>query len=260
MIKVENLVSGYGKKEVIKNVSFEISKSSFCALIGKNGSGKTTLLKTIAKIITPTSGSIYINNVNTANLPPAKLAVQVAYMPQITDTSTNFSVFDFVALGRHPHLNYLANFTVEDFKIINNALRLTDTEKFKNTPISRLSGGEVQRVALAQTIAQDTDILLLDEPSSHLDIGAQAEILELLRKLNCEGKTIVTTIHDLNAAAEYCNDIIFINNGALFSKGTPEAVFNYKDIETVYNTKVLVKTNPISQKPYIIPLSLKNLR
>jgi iron complex transport system ATP-binding protein len=257
MIKIENIFSGYGAKEVIKGITFEIKKGSFNALIGKNGSGKTTLLKTIAKIIAPSKGNIYINGKNIAGTSLKEFALNVAYMPQVTDTSTNFSVFDFVALGRP--FNYFGGFSKQDLDIVTNALRLTDTEQFKNIKISSLSGGEVQRVALAQTIAQNTGIILLDEPTSHLDIGAEAQIFELLRRLNNEGKTIIATIHDLNAAAEYADNIIFIDSGKLFSQGAPEQVFNYKDIETVYNTHVLVKTNPISQKPYVIPLSQRNL-
>jgi iron complex transport system ATP-binding protein len=156
-------------------------------------------------------------------------------------------------------MNFFKYALKEDYKKIEEIMDFTETKEFAERSILELSGGERQKVLIAQTLAQETDIIAFDEPTSHLDIGSQSSIFRLLRILNIEHKkTIITTIHDLNAAGEFCSNLILMDKGTIFKSGTPTEVLNYKDIETVYNTTVVVKTNPVSNKPVVIPVFSDN--
>jgi iron complex transport system ATP-binding protein len=254
MIELKNIYAGYNKTAVLKDVSLTISQGSFCAIIGKNGAGKSALLKTLCGLLTPFSGKILINGKNLSSLSKAKLSKIAAFMPQSLDVSLPFSVRDFVMFGRYPHMNFFKIPSQKDYEIVEQTMRFTGTENFSDRNINELSGGEKQKVLIAQTIVQETDFLIFDEPTSHLDIGAQAEIFEILRTLNKDtGKTIVVAMHDLNAAGEFCDILILLDGGHVKNKGTPQEVLNYKDIEEVYNTTVVVKTNPTSLRPYVMP-------
>ncbi|MDR2192095.1 MAG: ABC transporter ATP-binding protein [Endomicrobium sp.] len=254
MIEIKNLCAGYNKTAVLKDVSLNIAQSSFCAIIGKNGAGKSALLKTLCGLLTPFSGKILINGQNPFSLSKAELSKIIAFMPQNIEFSLPFSVRDFIMFGRYPYMNFFKIPSEKDYEIVKRTMKFTETESFADRNIDELSGGERQRVLIAQTIVQETDFLIFDEPTSHLDIGGQTEIFEILGILNKEtGKTVIVAMHDLNAAGEFCDSLILLDGGRVKNAGTPEEVLNYKDIEEVYNTTVIVKTNPISGKPYIIP-------
>ncbi|AKL97776.1 ABC transporter ATP-binding protein [Endomicrobium proavitum] len=256
MINVKNIFAGYQKHTpILKDVSFNIPKGSFAGIIGRNGAGKSTLLKTLCNLLKLSSGAIEINNKNINSVKKSEFAKTVAFMPQSIDTVFPFSVKDFVLLGRYPYMNVFKIPSKKDLEAVGNVLEFTGIKVFENRNINELSGGEKQKVLIAQTLAQETDIIVLDEPTSHLDIGSQNDILELLRVLNEKhNKTIITTLHDLNAAGEFCSKIILMDGGKIRNAGAPEEVLNYKDIESVYKTRVVVKTNPMSGKPYVIPV------
>ncbi|MFH1692349.1 MAG: ABC transporter ATP-binding protein [Candidatus Omnitrophota bacterium] len=253
MLKIENLSGGYHTKEIIKNVSFDVGQQEFLGIIGPNGSGKSTLLKLASRELDPFSGKVSFQGTNIASLPLKELCRKIAFVPQDTQVNFAFTSSEIVLLGRTPHLKRLQTESKEDYQIAHNAMSLTDTLRFKNDYINELSSGERQRVIIAKALTQEPLLLFLDEPTSHLDIGHQIQILDLLKRLNREKKlTVIIVFHDLNLASEYCNRILLLNEGQIYRLGTPEDVLTYQAIETVYKTVVVVKKNPITSKPYII--------
>ncbi|MCL2800029.1 MAG: ABC transporter ATP-binding protein [Endomicrobia bacterium] len=258
MIELKNIFAGYHNKDVLKDISLTIKESSFSGIIGPNGAGKSTLLKCLCGVLKFHRGQIIINGKNITDLKKSELSKAVSYMPQTIESNLSFSVYDFVMLGRFPHLGFLKNPSKNDKKIVREVMEFTNIADFSQRKTDELSGGERQRVLIAQTIAQGTPVIVFDEPTAHLDIGAQNDILKLLKTLNRDfKKTIIATMHDLNAAGEFCDNLILLNLGQIKSCGLPEDVLNYKDIEEVYKTTVIVKTNPISNKPYVIPTTTK---
>ncbi|MGE4385663.1 MAG: ABC transporter ATP-binding protein [Endomicrobiaceae bacterium] len=255
MIKICNLSCGYAGHEVIKNVSLNINEGDFVGIIGKNGVGKTTFLKSLAGLIKPFSGNVFIDDTDIYKIKKSVLAKKIAFMPQTMQFDFPFSVKDFIMFGRYPYMNMFKYASAEDFSIVREVMNFTGVAEFAERNISELSGGEKQKVLMAQTLSQRTDIIALDEPTSHLDIGSQSSIFKILRMLNEKyNKTVITTIHDLNLAGEFCSRLVLIDKGNIFNSGTCDEVLNYRDIENVYDAKVVVKTNPVSQKPVVIPI------
>ncbi|MCA6070154.1 MAG: ABC transporter ATP-binding protein [Endomicrobium sp.] len=262
MIRIENITAGYLQQEVLKDVSCNINNKDFFGIIGKNGAGKSTLLKVLCNLIKPYSGNVTIDNKNINSFLKRDFAKIISFSSQHIDTSMPFTVSEFVMFGRYPYMNTLKIPSKNDYAVIDNVMNSLNIKNFAERKVNKLSYGERQKVLIAQVLAQETNIIVFDEPTSHLDIGSQNKILEILRDLNEKyNKTIVLTLHDLNAAGEFCNKLTLMENGSICSCGTPEEVLNCKDIERVYNTNVVVKTNPISNKPYVIPVSrIKELR
>ena len=253
LVKVSNLSGGYHKTLVIKDISFEIKKGDFLGIIGPNGSGKSTLLKLMTKILRPYSGSIALEGEDVKRMDLKKLFRKVAFVSQDTFINFSFSVEEIVLMGRIPHLKRMQFEGKSDFSIVHHALSLTNTLYIKEKAIDELSAGERQRAIIAKALAQEPILLFLDEPTSHLDIGHQIQILDLLKKLNKEKNlTVVMVMHDLNLASEYCNRIMLLDQGTIFKNGTAEEVLTYQNIEAIYKTIVVVKKNPISSKPYVI--------
>ncbi len=253
LLEVKNLVCGYGAVEVIRGISFDLEENDFLGIVGPNGAGKTTLFRALTRILKPLKGSVRFRGGNLAEFPARETAREIAVLPQILETSFSFPVEEFVLMGRFPHLGRLERLKKSDREIVNRAMSLAGILSLRDRIISELSGGERQRALIAQALAQQPRLLLLDEPTTHLDIGHQVEILDLLKKLNSqEGLTVAMILHDLNLASEYCNRIIMLKNGEIFRIGTPEEVLTYQTIEEVYNTLVVVKENPISSRPHVL--------
>ncbi|MDR3256159.1 MAG: ABC transporter ATP-binding protein [Endomicrobium sp.] len=261
MIRIENISAGYLNKEVLKNISCDIEQKDFFGIIGKNGAGKSTLLKILCDLLNPYSGNIYIDGKNIKSFSKKDFAKTISFLPQYVDTSLSFTVSEFVMFGRYPYMNIFKVPSNNDYTVTKKVMDFLNITDFLERKINELSDGEKQKVLIAQVLAQETDIIVFDEPISHLDIGNQNDILEILRDLNEKyNKTIILTLHDLNIAGEFCNKLALMENGSIYRQGTPEEVLNYKDIERVYNTTVIVKTNPISNKPYVIPVSKNKIK
>ena len=237
MITTENLSYKYKneKKDILKNVSVHFEKGDFCAIIGPNGSGKTTLLKVLARIL-PTNHNIIINNKNLDKLKTRDIAKNIAYVPQYNDSLFNFSVFDTVMMGRNPHQNRWETFSSKDKEIVMEALEMTHLINVQNKFTDQLSGGERQRVLIARAIAQNTPILLLDEPLSNLDITHQFEIMDILSQLNENQKiTILIVVHNLSIINQYAKKILMLKNGKVFRYGELKNVLNPKNIKNLYD-------------------------
>ena len=255
MINIKNISLSYDSRTVLEDISLTFKEKSFVGIIGKNGTGKSTLLKAMTGLLKPINGNIFINYADIYKMRKNVLAKKISFMPQSMQFDFSFKVKDFVMFGRYPYISMFKPVSKKDFKIVDDVMNFTETTEFAERNINELSGGEKQKVLLAQTLVQQTDIIALDEPTSHLDIGSQAKIFKLLKMLNEKyNKTIITTVHDLNLAGEFCSDIVLLDDKKVLNFGSAEKVLNYSDIEKVYNTKVVVKTNPVSNKPVVIPI------
>jgi iron complex transport system ATP-binding protein len=253
LLKIDKVCGGYIKEDVVNNISLDVNTGDFLGLIGPNGSGKTTLLRLATRILYPRKGTISFKQENIFTMPLKEFCRNVAFVAQDMGANFSFSVMEIVLMGRIPHLTRMQSETKKDIRIAEEVLAVTDALRLKDKMIDELSAGERQRVLIARALAQEPQLLFLDEPTSHLDIGHQIQVLDLLKKLNRENNlTIVMIQHDLNLASAYCNRIALIGDGSIYKEGSPDNVLTYQNIEAVYKTIVLVNENPVTKKPNII--------
>jgi iron complex transport system ATP-binding protein len=259
-LEIKNLTCGYSNAFQLKDVSFSITRGMFAGIIGPNGSGKTTLFRSITGELEVRSGSILLNTANLVTMPLKEKATRLAVVTQFTE-SLDISVEEYVIMGRIPYRGRFQFFeNTEDIRIAEKYMELTDVIHLRNHYMSQLSAGEQQLAAIARALAQEPDLLLLDEPTAHLDISHQVQILNLLQSLStAPDLTVLMIIHDLNLAGEYCDYLVMLNKGRLHKKGTPNEVLNYSDIEEVYKTVVITQTNPLSKRPAVFLVSNKVL-
>lgn len=256
MLEIKNLTCGYDAKFFLKDINLKIENRELVGIIGPNGSGKTTLLKGMTRVLKPKKGGIFLEGKNIAQMGFKELAKRIAVVSQSFETGF-MSVEEFVLLGRIPHFERFQFLeTKKDLEITRKCMMLTDTLRFKDRPISEISGGERQLALIARALAQEPKLLLLDEPTTHLDITHQVGILDLISRLNKELElTVIMVLHDLNLASEYCHRLVLINEGKMHKIGVPSQVLNYQTIEEIYKTVVVVEKNPVSSKPYILVVS-----
>lgn len=253
IIEVSDLSFSYhSKKPVLQDLSLTVGQGDFLGIIGPNGSGKSTFLKLLNGILTPTKGSIYYRQRLLSSYSQLEIARKIAYVPQDTGLDFQFRVKDFVLLGRNPYLNWWGSILREDWRISRRAMELTNTWSFRDSFMGELSGGERQRVYLARALAQEPELLLLDEPVSHLDINYQQEIFNLLRYLNLEGLTVVVVSHDLNLASQFCSHLALFAEGKVFRFGVPGEVLTPSSIFKVYGVRVK-ELNSGGDTPFILP-------
>lgn len=259
MLSFSHTAVGYGEKMVLKDVSFQISKGEYVALIGSNGTGKSTLIKCVSGLLPLEGGEIEICGKDSRKLKPKERARMVAVVPQSYYVDYDFTVEDIVMMGRNPYIDFRHRESKEDREIAERAMKMTKTDIFRNRSYNELSGGERQRVVLARAITQQPDIILLDEPTSALDLHHQIEVMELIRQLNeKEHITVLAVLHDINLASRFCSRIVILKDGKVKADGTPGEVINREEMEALYNMKLLVKNNPLLEKPEIIPIRVLN--
>jgi len=236
MIRLKNIVAGYGGAEIIKNIDISFEKGSITGIIGKNGCGKTTLIKTASRLLEPFSGDIMLDGESICNIPDKKLARKISFLPQIR-IAPNISVYNLVMHGRFPYLGFPRIPRDEDKAVVENALEKLGLKKYRNKNVKELSGGERQKVYLAMVLAQDTDYIFLDEPTTYLDINHQLEILDIIKELKNMGRAVIMAIHDLNSALTYCDKVCLLDKGEIVIFDTPGAVYNSRKIERVLRVK-----------------------
>lgn len=224
---------------IIKDVSFQIGRGSFTGIIGPNGSGKTTILRAMAGLI-PFSGSLMLEEKSVSAWSPRRLATRLAFVRQSHLIPFDFKVEELVLLGRSPHKNLLSSYDHDDFELVRSALRLVDMSGFSSRSFASLSGGEQQRVFLAQALVQEADILLLDEPTTYLDVHHQYEFLQHVRSLVDGGITVVGAFHDLELAARFCDHLIVFSGGKISADGPPEGVLDAKLLARVFRMNAQV--------------------
>lgn len=238
MIRVENLSVAYDKKVAIKNISLTIKKNQITTIIGPNGCGKSTLLKAISKNLKYQEGQIVIEGKDLKKYKAKELAKVLAILPQSPIVPSDFSVSELVGFGRYPFIPFGQRFSQKDYDIINWALDKTDMHGFRCRKVAKLSGGERQRAWIAMALAQEPEILLLDEPTTYLDIAHQFEVLELIREIGAKmSMTIVMVLHDINQAARYSDEVIIMNHGELVEQGPPKDVINERTMRDVFSLR-----------------------
>lgn len=234
MIRLDKVTSGYGGVSIIKDVSLSFEKGDIVSIIGKNGCGKTTLLKTASKLIKPYSGDVLLDGESIFNMSSKETAKKISYLPQNRDIPY-ITVYDLVMHGRFPYLGFPRIPTEQDKTIVQDALDKLEITKYKDKSIKELSGGERQKVYIAMVLAQDTEIVFLDEPTTYLDINHQLEILEIVKNLKKIGKTVVMVIHDLNSALSYSDKVCLMDKGEVIIYDSPRVVYESREIERIFN-------------------------
>ena len=256
-LRAETVRVGYGARPVLDGLSLTIATGTVTALVGPNGSGKSTLLKTLARLLKADGGAVYLDGQAIRTLPTTEVARRLAVLPQGPSAPPGMTVAELVEQGRYPHAGALRMLRQQDHQAIRTALALTGMEAFAARPLDGLSGGERQRAWIALALAQDTPILLLDEPTTFLDIGHQLEVLELVRRLNRErGLTIVLVLHDLNQAARYADRMVALQQGRIVADGEPAAVLTAALLEQVFNVRAHIVADPSSGTPVCLPYAV----
>jgi len=254
-VVMDNIWFDYGDRKVLKAFQFSTSKE-IIGIVGPNGCGKTTLLRLLARILVPKEGAILVDGRDLQSLSPKEIGKRISLLPQNSSITFEFTAFDVVLMGRNPHLDRFETASKHEFGIAEEAMKLTRTWDLRDRFVTELSGGEKQKVLIARAIAQEPRILLLDEPTAHLDIGAQLEILELIKALNKEKSiTIIAVFHDLNIAARYCSRLLLIHEGKIMSAGVPEEVLTPENIKRVYTVDAKVGRNMETDSIQVVPLS-----
>lgn len=260
-LDIKNLSCGYKSGFRTKEINLSLSKGSFAGIIGPNGSGKTTFFKGVSGSLPLLSGEILLDGSSFSKLPLREKAKKLAVVSQFTEAS-DLSVEEYVLMGRMPFRRHFQFFDrKEDVEMAHHYMNLTNTYRLRDKSLVELSGGERQMVSIACALVQQPQLLLLDEPTAHLDITHQMRFMNLIQRLNEELQlTVMMIIHDLSLAGEYCDFLLMMKNGKSYCQGTPDSVLTYENIEQVYHTVVVVKTNPVSQKPVVFPVSERRLK
>ena len=258
-INAENLHAGYGTQEIVRSVSCAFAPGTFTGIIGPNGSGKTTLLKAFSRVI-PASGILELEGKSIADFTPAELGMALGFVPQDEGRPFSYTVIQVILMARYARTSRFTALTPSDYARCQEVLEETGINHLKDRSIRALSGGEWQRVLIARALAQDTKVLLLDEPTSHLDLSHQSDILTLMRNLTVSGSTIIGVFHDLNLAALFCDRLIMIKEGALVTDGTPAEVLTMEKIREVYGTDVVASCHPATGRTFLMPLATTNGR
>lgn len=255
-IQVEKLSFSYELKKVLEQVNMNIKKGNFFCIVGPNGSGKSTLLKVISTALKPQKGIVYLESRDISHMKQRSIAKILSFVPQNTSLEFDFKVSDVVLMGRYPYVNKLKGETGADLEIMERAMQYTNTTHLRDRSFMELSGGERQRVILAQALAQEPEILILDEPVSHLDLQHQVEILNLIKKMCIDNKlTAITVLHDLNMASAYSDYIVMMKDGEVKQQGSPFETLTASNIKQIFNTDVYVSVSPVGNKPYIYALT-----
>ena len=252
ILAVEGLSFSFGKRPVLADLNFTVPTGGFTGIVGPNGSGKTTLLKCLNKALPPTRGRITFMGQDLAGIKLRALARQIGVVPQQWETPFAFTVREVVMMGRFPYLRRWAGARQEDRAVVEEAMRATNTWMLADRLVTELSGGERQRVLIAQALAQTPCLLMLDEPTSYLDVNQTLEICTLLTNLiRTKGLTVLAVFHDLNLAARYCQQLIMLKEGRIYAQGAPEAVLSSPNVTAVFGVETVVGAEPFNGRPHL---------
>jgi iron complex transport system ATP-binding protein len=252
----EAVTVGYGGAPVVRDLTLDVPDGRVTSIIGPNGCGKSTLLRTLSRLLRPSSGSVRLDGEPIGSIPTRDIARRLALLPQSPIAPEGLVVRDLVGRGRHPHQRWFSQWSEHDEEIVTLALELTDTTDLRDRPLETLSGGQRQRAWIAMTLAQDTDMMLLDEPTTFLDLAHQVEVLDLVTRLNRDrGRTVAMVLHDLNLAARYSDVIVVMKEGAIVATGTPSQVFTAGMLRSVFGLEAEVLQDPRTGLPIVVPTS-----
>ncbi len=251
-IDVSGVWSSYGDRQVLTGLDLSVEQGALIALAGPNGVGKSTLLRLIAGSLRPVRGTVAVMGKDMAGLSVRNKSRLVAVVPQNPELPRGAAALEVVLMGRNPHLGLLAWESAADVEIAVAAMRRTDSEEFLDRPIHQLSGGERQRVAIAMALAQETPVILLDEPTANLDLAYQPMVMRLLQELAASGKTVITALHDLTLAGQFCDSVALMGGGRVLASGAPEEVVTAENIKQVYGADTIVIEHPTTGKPIVV--------
>lgn len=254
-LTASGLSAGYGEDEILHGLDLAVPPGKITVIVGANACGKSTLLRAMSRLLAPRQGQVLLDGKSIHHTPPRELARTLGLLPQSPIAPEGITVADLVSRGRHPHQSLFSRWTRADDEAVDAALNATKTSDLAERPVDELSGGQRQRVWIAMALAQQTEILLLDEPTTFLDISHQVEVLDLLTDLNhARGTTVVMVLHDLNLAARYADHLVAMTGGRVHASGTPEAVLTEDNVRQVFGLESRMITDPTSGRPIMLPI------
>ncbi len=260
-LSAEAVTLAYGDRTVVEELSLDLAAGRITAIVGANGCGKSTLLRALARLIRPRAGEVVLDGAAVASRPTKEIARTLGLLPQGPTAPEGIAVADLVGRGRHPHQRLLARWTAHDYAAVAAALEATGISDLADRAVDELSGGQRQRVWIAMALAQETDILLLDEPTTFLDVAHQVEVLDLLTDLNVSrGTTIVMVLHDLNLAARYADELVAVRDGRVHAVGAPGDVITEALVRDVFGLDCSVIPDPLTGKPLVLPAGRHHVR
>lgn len=257
-LATENLTLTYDRTPIIRDLSLAIPTGQITALVGANGCGKSTLIKGLARLLKPTKGTVYLDGKSIAQRSTKAVAQHLGLLPQNPTPPEGLTVKDLVSQGRYPYQSWMQQWSSQDETFVRQALAITDLEALGDRPLDTLSGGQQQRAWIAMALAQDTEILLLDEPTTFLDLAHQMEVLDLLYDLNQQQqRTIVMVLHDLNQACRYADHLVAIKEGRVYAQGHPTQVMTQRMVQEVFSLESRIVSDPVAGTPLCIPIGHK---
>ncbi len=254
----ENVTVGYGGEPVVRDLTLDVPDGQVTTIVGPNGCGKSTLLRALARLLRPSSGRVRLDGQPVDAVATREVSRRMALLPQTPIAPDGLLVRDLVGRGRHPHQRWFRQWSADDEDVVEEALRMTDTWDLRDRAIDQLSGGQRQRAWIAMTLAQDTDLVLLDEPTTYLDLAHQVEVLDLVTRLNRErGRTVAMVLHDLNLAARYSDLVVVMKAGEIVTQGPPREVFTTARLADVFGLDADVLNDPRTGLPVVVPVSAR---
>lgn len=259
-LQAAELCLSYENQTVIDGLDLNIPPGRVTALVGPNGCGKSTLLRGLSRLLKPRSGAVYLDGKAILTLNAKEVAKQIGILPQGPTAPEGLTVYELVAQGRYPHQGWFEQWSETDARVTQEALTITNLIELADRPLDTLSGGQRQRAWIAMALAQDTEILLLDEPTTYLDMAYQLEVLDLLHDLNEQGRTIVMVLHDLNQACRYADHLVAMRQGRIAAQGAPQAIMTAELVKQVFEMECQIIADPVTGTPLCVPIGRKHQR
>ncbi|GAB2841897.1 ABC transporter ATP-binding protein [Actinocorallia aurea] len=253
-LSAERVTVGYGGRAVIDGLDVAIPPGVITTIIGPNGCGKSTLLRTLARLLKPSKGTVVLDGEDIVRLKTKEVAKKLGLLPQTPVAPEGLTVSDLVARGRHPHQSWMRQWSSDDAEVVERALELTGVADLADRPVDSLSGGQRQRVWISMTLAQGTDLLLLDEPTTYLDLAHALDVIDLVDDLHESGCTVVMVLHDLNLAIRYSDNLVVMKAGAILAQGHPRDVVTAELLHEAFGLRARVIDDPVSDRPLIVPI------
>lgn len=259
-LAARGITVGYGGRTVIDELDVAIPPGLITTIIGPNGCGKSTLLRTLTRLLKPARGAVVLDSEDIAALRTRDVAKKLGLLPQAPVAPEGLTVADLVARGRHPHQSWLRQWSSDDADVVAAALAMTGVSELADRPVDSLSGGQRQRVWISMTLAQGTDLLLLDEPTTYLDLAHAIDVLDLVDDLHESGRTVVMVLHDLNLATRYSDNLVVMREGAILAQGHPREVITAELLHEAFGLRAMVIDDPVGDRPLVVPIGRTHVR